>query len=143
MRSYVSLTRIKYPFCTGSDLIQTFLLVALGGAIGSTLRFLASLLIKGSSVSFPVSTLGVNIIGCFAIGMLGRVFVAEGSGHFLRLFLITGLLGGFTTFSAFSYETVEMIRNGKSYFAIVYICSSVIGGVVAVVLGMRLSDFWR
>ena len=121
-------------------------IVAIGGAIGSVLRYKLGgfALHHTQSWNFPVSTFSINLAGCFAIGILA----ASVEHHDLfssstRLLLFTGLLGGFTTFSAFGYESVFLLRRGLVSIAAGYVILSVAGGLLAVVLGMKLIDqFW-
>src|SRR2546423_11315649 len=125
---------------------KQILIVALGGAIGSILRYKLGgfALHHTQSWNFPVSTFSVNIGGCLAIGVLAAL--VEHHDLFspgVRLLLFTGLLGGFTTFSAFSYESVFLLRRGLFSVAATYVGLSVVGGVAAVFIGMKLIDqFW-
>jgi len=118
-------------------MLKNFLLVGLGGGIGSMLRYGTSLLF--TSRYFPYSTLAVNIIGSFIIGLvLGMSLKSE---YFLsnwKLFLATGICGGFTTFSSFSAENVELLQTGKTLSALMYIVASVVLGLVAAWLGYKL-----
>jgi fluoride exporter len=96
--------------------VERFLLVGVGGFIGSTLRYtLGGLILRLKSGSlFPWETLAVNVIGCLAIGVLAGL--SESRGLFAgttRVFLFVGVLGGFTTFSSFGYETFELLRDGQ------------------------------
>jgi fluoride exporter len=119
-----------------------FLLVAAGGAIGAALRHGVGLLsLRHLPSTWPWATFTVNILGGFAMGMLvgWLALKAEGAGQDLRLFLATGLLGGFTTFSAFSLETVNMIRTGETGKALAYIVLSVGCSVAALALGLLLA----
>ena len=126
--------------------LKQVLIVALGGAIGSVARYkLGGFALHHTQAwNFPMSTFGVNMIGCFAIGVLAAL--AEHHDLFspsLRLLLFTGLLGGFTTFSAFSYEGVFLLRRGLFSVATSYVLLSVLGGLAAVFAGMKLIDqFW-
>ena len=121
-------------------------IVAIGGAIGSVLRYKLGgfALHHTQSWNFPVSTFSINLAGCFAIGILAAL--VEHHDLFspsVRLLLFTGLLGGFTTFSAFGYESVFLLRRGLASIAAGYVILSVVGGIFAVVLGMKLIDqFW-
>jgi CrcB protein len=119
-----------------------FLLVAAGGAIGAALRHGVGLLsLRHLPSTWPWATFTVNVLGGFAMGMLvgWLALKAEGAGQDLRLFLATGLLGGFTTFSAFSLETVNMIRTGETAKALAYIVLSVGCSVAALALGLLLA----
>ena len=123
--------------------IKQVLIVALGGAVGSVARFKLGgfALHHTSGWNFPVSTFCVNVLGCFIIG--GVAALVE--HHDLlspatRLFVFTGLLGGFTTFSAFGYESAFLVRRGMLNVAAGYVLLSVIGGLAAVFAGMKLID---
>lgn len=125
---------------------KQILIVALGGAVGSVLRYKLGgfALHRTQSWNFPVSTFSVNIVGCFAIGILAAL--VEHHDLFspsTRLLLFTGLLGGFTTFSAFGYESVFLLRRGLALVAGGYVLLSVVCGLAAVAGGMKLIDqFW-
>ena len=126
--------------------IKQLLIVALGGAVGSILRYkLGGLALHHTPTwNFPVSTFSINVAGCFAIGILAAL--AEHHDLFspsIRLLLFTGLLGGFTTFSAFGYESVFLLRRGFLSVATSYVLLSVVCGLAAVFVGMKLIDqFW-
>lgn len=118
-------------------MLRNILLVGLGGAIGSMLRYGASLLLV--TKYFPYATLAVNIIGSFIIGLVFALSIKEESFFYnWRLFLATGICGGFTTFSAFSLENLGLLQNGKYIMAISYIAISIVGGLVATWLGYRM-----
>ena len=118
-------------------MIKNLLLVGLGGGIGSMARYAASLLIK--SKSFPYATLSVNIIGSFIIGLVLAISIKEtGVATNWKLFLATGICGGFTTFSAFSLENMELLQNGKIGMAVTYVLLSITLGIVATFLGYML-----
>jgi len=125
---------------------KQILIVALGGAAGSILRYkLGGLTLHHTqSWNFPLSTFSINLIGCFAIGILAAL--VEHHDLFspsVRLLLFTGLLGGFTTFSAFGYESVFLLRRGLLSVAASYVLLSVACGLAAVSVGMKLIDqFW-
>jgi fluoride exporter len=116
------------------------LLVGLGGMIGSVLRYVvASGLQKGVSESFPVGTMAVNLLGCLAIGVFASVAeVKQWTSPEARLFVTTGILGGFTTFSAFGYETFRLLRESAFGFAAASVFGNVVIGTVAVGLGWML-----
>lgn len=118
-------------------MIRNFLVVALGGALGSVLRYIFTLAI--GSRTFPWPTLTVNIIGSFLIGIILAFSIREESFLYnWKLFLATGLCGGFTTFSAFSLENMTLLQNGKYGLAIFYIAASVILGIAAAFAGFRM-----
>lgn len=117
------------------------LIVGLGGFIGSIGRYKLGgiILHHSSSWRFPLSTFAVNVIGCFVIGALAAL--VEHRDLFLpetRLFLFTGVLGGFTTFSAFGYEGVFLLRRGEIGIATAYASLSVLGGLAGVWLAFKL-----
>lgn len=115
--------------------------VALGGALGASARYgLANAAARVSGPGFPVGTLAANIVGSFAMGVLAAWLAAKVSGaENMRLFLGVGLLGGFTTFSAFSLEAVTLIEK-KSYGAFAgYVGSSVVLSLLALAAGLILA----
>ena len=120
------------------------LIVGLGGFIGSIVRYRLGGMILHQSASwrFPLSTFSINVIGCLLIGALAAL--VEHRDWFspeTRLFLFTGLLGGFTTFSAFGYEGVFLLRRGEVPIALIYAALSVICGFAAVWLSFKLVSF--
>ncbi|MDQ3018240.1 MAG: fluoride efflux transporter CrcB [Bacteroidota bacterium] len=111
--------------------MKLILVVGLGGFIGSILRYLVSHFFhQRASTSFPVGTFIVNLVGCFLIGLLFASFLKYKPSQEWQLFLITGLLGGFTTFSAFSQESFSMMNKGEYGMALSYILLSVFGGIL-------------
>lgn len=121
-------------------MIRTILLVALGGSIGSVLRYLTSVLVyKYYASIFPLATLITNIIGCFLIGLLvGLLEKNSLTDSNLKWFLITGFCGGYTTFSAFGYENISLFQNNHSAYAFLYIGLSIFAGLFAVWGGLFL-----
>jgi CrcB protein len=121
--------------------------VGLGGFLGSVLRYLVSGWAQSAtgSVSFPFGTFAVNAIGCFAIGGLSYLADARGMlGPEARLFLIVGVLGGFTTFSAFGNETMNLLRDGQVLHASLNIVASLLLCLAAVWAGRALAvAIWR
>jgi len=115
--------------------------VVLGGGMGSFLRFAAGAWVvhHHPSAKFPWATLGVNWIGCLLIGMIyGWVEDRTALGVSLRYFLITGFLGGFTTFSAFGMETLYLFKRGEAWMAWTYLVASVAGGLLLAWLGEKI-----
>ena len=111
--------------------------VAAGGAIGAVLRLLMSTVI-GAHHLFPWATLAINIAGSFAIGLLwGGYGHTEWFQSWGRMLLVVGLLGGFTTFSAFSLETLTLLHSGRWLAGFAYVFASVCGCLLAVLVGER------
>lgn len=114
-----------------------YLLIALGGAAGSVLRYLLGGLVQRSSSSgFPIGTMVVNVSGCFLIGILVRQFLNMQLSNDLRALLIVGFCGGFTTFSTFSAETLALIEGGEYARATAYVFLSVTLCLLATLAGM-------
>ncbi len=120
--------------------LKLILLIGAGSFLGGILRYLLSQSFTSRVDStFPFGTFLVNIIGCFLIGIAFGFFEKNHPGEEWRLFLTTGLLGGFTTFSAFSLESVVLIKTGHTSVAVLYIVASVIVGIAATFLGVWIS----
>lgn len=115
--------------------MKELLLVFIGGGSGSMLRYLLGRCIGTSA--FPLGTFAVNIVGCFLIGLLGSV--RHSLSPDLRLLLVVGLCGGFTTFSTFSNEALGLMRSGQPLLCFAYIVASVALGLIAAYVGMKLS----
>lgn len=117
-----------------------FLLVGVGGLLGAVLRYwLGSLVQIAFGGRFPVGTLAVNVLGCFGIGVLmGWMEVRQPLSPEVRLFAIVGVLGGFTTFSTFSYDTVELLRAISPASAALNVIASLALGLTATWLGLWL-----
>ena len=115
------------------------LAVAAGGALGAMARYgVGVATTKMWGQNFPYGTLGLNILGCFVMGLLIGLFAMKDPvDPTLKLFLTTGVLGGFTTFSAFSLETI-MLYERKPLLAFVYVAASVIFSILACWIGLRL-----
>ncbi len=117
------------------------LLVAAGGAVGSVLRYAVGLwALRIAGPAFPWGTLTVNVVGCFLIGLLAELITHRFGGSMeLRLLLITGFLGGFTTFSAFSLDTIALFERGAPVAALVYVAASVLVSLAAVFAGLGVA----
>ncbi|MDH4097403.1 MAG: fluoride efflux transporter CrcB [Nitrospira sp.] len=128
-------------------MMMKLLLIGSGGFIGSVLRYLVSgsAQTASQSIAFPYGTLAVNVIGCFLIGFLSEL--AQSRSLFspdTRAFLIVGILGGFTTFSAFGNETMNLLRDGGQALALLNVSAQVLLGLGAVWLGYTLAyQIWR
>lgn len=117
--------------------MTAFLLVMLGGAVGAALRFgIGVWSIQSFGDTFPWGTLIVNLSGGFLMGLLAGAVVREGAGLPVHMLIGTGLLGGFTTFSAFSLEAALMVERGQIGTALAYALASVIGSVVLLFAGL-------
>ena len=119
--------------------MKALLTVGVGSFIGGVLRYLLCLLVQARAAAhFPWHTLAVNVAGCFLIGV---VFGCSDRGHLPHgwtLFLATGVLGGFTTFSAFSNDTLILLREGRACHAALYVSASVALGLLATCLAYWL-----
>ncbi len=122
--------------------MKSILLVGIGGFFGAVMRYLAAswsqALLK--DLSFPIGTLIVNISGCLILGLLNGF--AENHSFFtaqIRLFMFVGILGSFTTFSTFSFETIKMLQNGNTSHALLNIALQVIAGLFAAFIGFQIA----
>jgi CrcB protein len=120
--------------------IREIAIVAAGGAIGAVARYGLSGWLAKHVTSFPLGTLVVNALGCLAIGILMTLSEERGnvSTH-ARLFIAVGLLGAFTTFSTFGYETFGLLRRGETAYALASVAGNVLLGLGAVVAGRALA----
>ncbi|MBQ2396233.1 MAG: fluoride efflux transporter CrcB [Bacteroidales bacterium] len=122
------------------ELIKNILIVGAGSFLGGSARYLVSFLLKGSNTSFPWATLIVNLLGCFAIGLLcGYLLKTNSEQNFISTFLIYGICGGFTTFSTFSKETFLMIQCGNYLNAFTYVAISLFVGLFLTACGYLLA----
>jgi CrcB protein len=124
--------------------LYSVLYVALGGALGSVSRYLLGAWIQSlsKSIDFPYGTLTVNLIGCFVIGFLSQL--AESRGAFTpesRALVFIGVLGGFTTFSSFGNDTINLLRDGETVNALANVGANVIVGLLLVWFGRSVA-FW-
>lgn len=112
--------------------------VMLGGALGSLGRYFISKAIPPNA--FPWSTLLVNIAGSFLIGLFSGWYTKGSISQSAQMFLVTGLMGGFTTFSAFSMENLYLIKEGSWIQALIYISVSVVASLLMCALGIRITS---
>lgn len=124
-------------------MIKEVLLVALGGGVGSALRYMVSVWTrKAATADFPWATFIVNILGCLLIGLLIAWLGKQQGSQQLRLLLITGFCGGYTTFSAFALENVHLLQAGHYFTAIIYTLVSIIAGILAVITAIYLFNLF-
>lgn len=119
-----------------------FFLVAAGGAIGTVCRYLLSGFdYKFSEGTFPVSTMLINLIGSFVIGILWGIFERSAISPNIRIFIFIGVLGGFTTFSTFCLENFHFIRSGELRFMLWNVLLSNVLGIIFVFIGFIISRY--
>jgi CrcB protein len=121
--------------------MRLFLLACAGGALGSGARYLVNTgVVRWIGLGIPWATLTVNIVGSFLMGIVVEfVALRLGGSLEMRTFLATGILGGFTTFSAFSLDAVHLYENGASASAAAYVVASVLLSILALIGGMTLA----
>ncbi len=123
--------------------MQKILLIGVGGGLGAILRYYLGGYVQqwSNSFTFPYGTLAVNLLGCLVIGLLS--YLAETRSLFTpeaRLFVFIGLLGGFTTFSTFGNESINLLRDSENQLAFGYVTLHIFGGLGAVWLGRILAS---
>ena len=119
--------------------MKSIIYIAIGGATGAVLRYGFGLILKPTnSLSFPINTFLINVIGCLLIGIVAAYAIKVNQNQLLTQFVIIGLLGGFTTFSSFSLETVNLLKNGKTTLALAYILASNVVGIFATLVGFQI-----
>ena len=125
-------------------MIKSLLIVGTGSFIGGAMRYLLSTLMKSvCGQGFPWGTLMVNLLGCFLFGMLFAVFgKSSATDNTLYLLLTTGICGGFTTFSTFAYESVQMLQQGNTWGFVGYVATSIVAGLALIALGYGVAKAW-
>jgi CrcB protein len=121
-------------------MIKNFLIVGLGGASGSMLRYAVQKIFQvQTAAAFPTGTLLVNIAGCFLIGILWSLASRSLTWNDeMKLLLMTGFCGGFTTFSAFTLEGIGLLKENRTVLFVIYLTASVLGGLLATFIGIRI-----
>lgn len=121
-------------------MIRTIILIGIGGGLGSIFRYLTSLLVaRHFQAIFPLATFTVNIVGCLLIGLLLGLFERQQlTNPDLKFLFVTGFCGGYTTFSTFASENINLFQSGNLLTAFLYIAVSVLAGLLAVWLGLML-----
>lgn len=115
------------------------LAVLVGGGIGAFCRYVVgAVFLQRFGPGFPYGTMTINIVGCFFIGVISELAIARSIivTPLLRTFLVVGVIGGFTTFSSFSYDVVTLTEDAAAISALIYICASVVGGIFAAFAGV-------
>lgn len=125
-------------------MIKSLLIVGTGSFIGGAMRYLLSTLMKSvCGQGFPWGTLMVNLLGCFLFGVLFAVFgKSSATDNTLYLLLTTGICGGFTTFSTFANESVQMLQQGNTWGFVGYVATSVVAGLALIALGYGVAKGW-
>ena len=125
-------------------MIKSLLIVGTGSFIGGAMRYWLSTLMKSvCGQGFPWGTLMVNLLGCFLFGMLFAVFgKSSATDNTWYLLLTTGVCGGFTTFSTFANESVQMLQQGNTWGFVGYVATSVVAGLALIALGYGVAKGW-
>ena len=120
--------------------MKEILVVGMGGFFGASLRYaIGTWVARFNETGFPFNTFFINIVGCFLIGIFFGGGFNENTEFPLKEFVAIGILGGFTTFSAFGLETFEMLKSGQLKLSTIYVLGSMLIGLAAVFLGMSIS----
>jgi len=123
------------------QLMLKYSLVAIGGAIGAVLRYAVLGLVQTGNTVFPWGTLVVNVTGSFLIGLLWAFFDQGAISPNMRIFLFIGVLGGFTTFSAFSLETMNLIRDSEKTLALFNVAMAILAPIVFAFIGLFVGKY--
>jgi fluoride exporter len=114
------------------------LAIMIGGGLGAACRHWLFLLTQRPGLDFPLGTLAANLLGCLLVGLLWSLFETTRLTHEWRLFIFTGFLGGFTTYSTFARETTQLFEAGAWKTALVYLAASNLGGLALAAAGFLL-----
>lgn len=123
--------------------MHTYLVIALGGALGSMARYATGVYVgRWLGTAFPWSTLLINVAGSFLIGVFAECFALRwDTSQSTRAFLVVGICGGYTTFSTFSLDIVTLLNRGETTVAATYVLASVVIGLVALYAGLHAARF--
>jgi CrcB protein len=117
---------------------KAFILVFLGGGVGSMLRYGLSVLLGAYSEKFPFATLVTNIVSCILLGYLIGIGSKNHLSPEMKVFLMVGVCGGFSTFSTFSAESYQLLNTGNTFYGMVYMAASFLICLIAIYLGLQL-----
>lgn len=124
-------------------MIVSYLMIGMGGALGSIARAALAKILPETFYNMPIPILIVNVLGCFTIGILTKIFSEfPADGHILKVFLTTGFLGGFTTFSTFALEFGLLFEKNLNGLAIIYMIASVGLSLIAFFVGLRILNLF-
>lgn len=122
---------------------MAILLAGAGGFLGSAARYLVAMAFAPMAPGFPFATFAVNIAGSFLIGLLSELAVSTTLvSPEVRLFLVTGFCGGFTTFSSYMFENASLLKDGEVLYMGLYLAGSIVGGFLALYIGMLAAKPW-
>lgn len=117
-------------------------LVFIGGGLGASARYFFNTALAGKLGNFPLSTLVINVIGCFIMGVVVGVLAGKSQNELYRLFIAVGFLGGFTTLSAFFAETIALIHAGQLHAVMISALGNIVVAFAACVAGLKLSQIF-
>lgn len=124
------------------EAITRILFVGAGGAIGSMLRYVLAGAVQRTATGFPIGTMAVNVVGCILIGILSERFAEANLDPIYRTAILVGVLGGFTTFSTFSLDTVKLAEDRQLGLVLINVLGTVTLCLVACWMGQRLAKWW-
>jgi fluoride exporter len=124
-------------------MIKSMLIVFIGGGFGSIARYYLSLMLNPESKSaFAIGTFLINIFSCLLAGIIAGLITKNINDERLKLLLLTGFCGGFSTFSTYILESYHLVTSGQLILFLTYIIGSIVGGLICCVLGVYISQYW-